>query len=296
MVIRTAVSFINRSEARVRPWLMSASLVCLLLVLVQPSMAKEPLVLGVHPYLSIVEIKKRFAPLAAYLSKAIGQPVKVRVASTYDEHIEAIGNNQLDIAFLGPAGYVRLTQQYGAKQPLAQMEISGKSQLFGVIAVRRNSKLKKLSELKKMRFAYGDPDSTMSHVVPRYMLIRAGIPKGLPEQYKYLGSHRNVALAVLAGRYDAGAMKMEVYDELKSHGLQVLKVSPGLPDHVFVARANLPHKLASNLRQTMLRLHKDPSGESVLGSIHKNLTALNRFADADFHSLRRMMETVDAAR
>jgi len=158
--------------------------------------------------------------------------------------------------------------------------------------VRKNASLQELAQLKDRRFAFGDPDSTMSHLVPRYMLLEAGVPNGLPKQYSFLGSHKNVALGVLAGDYDAGAMKQEVFDEFKSRGLRALAYTPGVPDHLFVARADLPVVEIDQLRQAMQQLHNIPGGADILNQMHKGLTALVPANDLEYADLRRMIEAV----
>jgi phosphonate transport system substrate-binding protein len=248
-----------------------------------------PLVLGVHPYLPPNEIQQRFQPLADYLGKVLEQPVTVRVGRDYDEHITAIGKNQIDIAFMGPAAYVALVRTHGPKPLLARLEINGRPQLTGVIVVRRDSPLRSLSELKGKRFAFGDPQSTMSHTVPQRMLDQAGVPEKALARHQFLGAHKNVALAVLAGDYDAGAVKSEIYDEYAAKGLRILATSPPVSEHVFVTRADLPREQIKLLRQALLTLRSSPDGPAILRAINRDATNLVSVGDSDYDSLRRLL-------
>lgn len=90
--------------------------------------ADTGLILGVHPYLPLSEIKRRFSPLANYLAQVAGQPVTVRVGGNDEEHIEAVGNNRLDIAFLGPVPFLHVTQRFGHKPLLAAFAVIPVSQ------------------------------------------------------------------------------------------------------------------------------------------------------------------------
>lgn len=268
----------------------------LLALLVTPAAAdSKPMILAVHPFLPVPEIQARFKPLADYLSEAMQRPITVRVGRDYDEHIKAIGTDQVDIAFMGPAPYVQVADRYGKKPLLARFEVDGKPNLYGVIAVRQDSPLKDIAALYNKRFAFGDHESTMSHIVPRYLMIKAGIPGGAPPQHRFLGSHKNVALGVLVGDYDAGAMKKEVFDEFAPKGLRALAVTPGVPDHLFVARANLPAADVQRLREALLKLKSQPGGPAILNKLHKGLTALIPAAEADYEELHGFIRTVDAA-
>lgn len=258
--------------------------------------AEKALTMAIFPYLPVPEILRRYTPLAAYLERETGLPVSVRVAGNLDEHIKAIGNDNVDIALIGPVPYIHLVQQYGAKPKLARFESGGKSTLVGVIAVRKDSPHAALADLRDASIAFGDRQSTMTHVVPRYLLIKAGLPRGLPARHTFVGTHhRNVALGVLAGDFDAGAMKMEVFQEFAARGLRILATTPGVPDFLFIARSNLPAASVEKLREAMLRLKNQTGGVALLEQIQHGLTGFGPISENDFAELRVMVKAVDDA-
>jgi phosphonate transport system substrate-binding protein len=251
-------------------------------------------ILAVHPYLPTAELRQRFEPLAEHLGKVLGRSVTVRIGGNYHEHIDAIVADKVDIAFLGPVGYVHTVSRTGGKPVLARFEVNGQPHLYGVIAVRKDSTVRNLQGLRNKRFAFGDPESTMSYVVPRYLMLQAGIPQGVPARYKFVGSHKNVALAILAGDYEAGAMKKEVFDAFAPRGLKALAVTPGIPDHVFVARRNMRTGDIEQLRQALYRLKESEEGRALLRNMHPQLTALVPARDSDYDALRAMNQTIEA--
>lgn len=257
----------------------------------------KTLIFAVHPYLPEHEILRRFTPFAEYLTRETGYPVVIRVGGDYEQHITAIGMNQVDLAFLGPAAYVKVVETYGEKPLLARFEVSGNSHLFGVIATQKNSPIQSLSDLADKRFAFGDPQSTMSYMVPRYMLIKAGITKGLADDYQFLGSHNNVALGILTGDFDAGAMKKEVFEEFETRGLRALAVTPGVPDHLFVASDKMRAGDVEKLKVAMMKLKDQPDGLSIMKDMHPKLTSLVAADNHDYDELRKMIRVVtDASR
>jgi phosphonate transport system substrate-binding protein len=260
-----------------------------------PEPLRHPMVLAVHPYLPSAEIQKRFAPLAEYLGKVLGQQVVVRVGRDYEDHITAIGSNAVDIAFMGPAAYVKTVARYGAKPLLARIESKGDAYLSGVIIARSDSPLRDLADLRGKVFAFGDPDSTMSSLVPRYALQQAGVPLTGLAHYEHLGAHENVALGVLAGDFDAGAVKVEVFDAFAARGLRVLANLPQVSEHVLVTRADLPTSQINLLRSALLNLKTAPQGSAIMQSIQKNMTGMVPVADADYDNLRAILRAVDTA-
>ena len=257
--------------------------------------ADPPLVLAVHPYLTAAEIVERFTPLADFIARTLGQPVVVRVGGSYAEHSVAIGRDQVDIAFLGPGPYVNVLDLYGPKPILGRFEVMHQANLFGVIAVTTASPLHSLAELKGRRVAFVDPDSTMGYYVPAWALVQAGTPVQALGAYRFLGLHPNVALAVLAGDYDAGALKREVYDEYAPRGLRILAELPPTPDHVFVTRANFPAQDVVRLRAALQGLHESADGRRILERLHPGLTRLIPGSPGDYQGLREMMRSLAAA-
>ncbi|MEK7206602.1 MAG: phosphate/phosphite/phosphonate ABC transporter substrate-binding protein [Pseudomonadota bacterium] len=254
--------------------------------------AGKPLTLAVHPYLPSKELIQRFTPLANYLGKEIGRSVEVRVGSDYAEHIAYVGKDQVDIAYMGPSSYVVVVAKYGNKPLLARLETDGNPLFRGHIIVRQESPLQSLADLKGKRMAFGDQDSTMSHLVPQYMLEKAGVPLNKLAEHKFLGSHNNVVLAVLSGDFDAGAVKDEVFIKYEKQGLRDLAPTPYYSDHVFVTRSSLASGTIQALRSAMLRLKDSPGGREILEAIKPHTTALGSGVDADYDNLRQVMKAL----
>ena len=66
-------------------------------------------VFGVYPSDEPEVIYRAFLPLAGYLSEQTGEPVDLVVAADYDDLYERIADGRVDVAWINPAGYIRLT-------------------------------------------------------------------------------------------------------------------------------------------------------------------------------------------
>ena len=256
-------------------------------------LADEALIFAVHPYLPATELVKRFAPLADYLGRGIGQPVTLKISKDYKEHIDLVGRGDADIAYMGPASYVRMTDRYGIKPLLARLEIMGKPVFKGAIIVRRESKIHDLADLAGKRFAFGNPASTMSHLVPRYMLIDEGVEISELAGYTHLKTHNNVALSVLVGDFDAGAVKEEVFYKYEERGLRALAWTPAISEHVFVAGSALSPKKADVLRTALYNLKNTGEGEEIMKGIKNTMTAMVPAKDGDYDNLRHILRTLE---
>lgn len=249
------------------------------------------LLLGVHPYLSYGELQNRFLPLAHYLAKSLGMTVKVRVGRDYAEHVQEVGHDRIDIAYLGPISYVHMVKLHGSKPLLARLERDGKAVLVGHIVVPEHSPLQNVAELRGRAFAFGDPESTMSSVVPQAVLAAAGISLNDLSHYANYRGHSNVALAVLSGQMDAGAVKSEIYDDFSERGLRSLTKMPEVSEHLFVARADMPPTLVEKIRMLLLGIAEDPEGMLALKALHRDASGLVAVTDQDYDALRSLLAT-----
>lgn len=252
--------------------------------------AAEPLSFGIHPYKSSQKLIKIYQPLVSLLSNKLDRQVKIVIAKDYATHIKSIGNDELDIAYLGPASYVRMVDQFGKKRILARQAIKGSPTFQGKIIISENSEITSIEQLKGKRFAFGDPNSTMSHLVQRSMLIDKGVTASTLEKIDFVGSHDNVALGVLTGDYHAGAVKEAVYGKYKSRGIKALATTEKLSEHLFVASNKLSGKLVSEIRGILLGLESTEEGKSAMTSIKSGMTAMVSTTDADYDNLRSILK------
>ncbi|MCW9031828.1 MAG: phosphate/phosphite/phosphonate ABC transporter substrate-binding protein [Gammaproteobacteria bacterium] len=261
----------------------------LFLFLLKTANAGETLIMGVHPFLSPAEVEKKFIPLANYLSKQTGINIEVKVGSSYQQHIQYVGLDKVDIAYIGPAAYVIMEHQYGEKPMLAKLQVNGHSFFQGNIVVRKDSGIKTIDALKGKRIAFGDPNSTMSYIVPHDMLHQAGVFTGKPTAHEFLHSHDNVALGVLMGDFDAGAVKPAVFKKFENRGLHTVAMTPKISEHLFVTRKNLPQHQVNVLRSAMLKMNNTASGQDALKAIKKSVTGLMKASSSDYDNLRKII-------
>ena len=250
---------------------------------------KDELAICVHPYNSSTKLYQSFTPLAQYLSEKIGRPISVHIAATYQSHINAIGEGELCIGYMGPASYVKLVGKYGKKRILGRQAIEGKPVFQGKIIARKDSAINSLADLVGKRFAFGDPNSTMSHLVPRYMLIEAGITEKNLADYKFLGNHINVALGVLSGDFDAGAVKEAVFYKYEPRGLKAIATTPALSEHLLVASDTLPESIVNQLREALLHAHESEKGLRAIQAIKPTISAFVPALDSDYDNLRTIL-------
>ncbi len=254
----------------------------------------EALMLCVHPYRPASELQRDFKPLVEYLSRELGTTVHLHIAKDYREHIALIGQGKMDIAFMGPAPYVLLTQSYGKPEVIGRLETNGKSSFAGVIFVPLKSPVRSLQDLKGKRFAFGSRESTMSRLMPAYMLMQAGVGDKQFARRSFLSNHDNVILGVMMGDFDAGAVMEDAFLEKRNMGIRQVARTPEMPEHVYVARKGLPGKIVARLRAALLSMNNRPEGRDALRSLRPSATGVVVAADRDYDGLRAVLRELKA--
>ena len=170
--------------------------------------AKYPeLVLASIPAENAAQVTERFGPFAAYLSREIGIPVKLRVAGDYAAVIEGQRAEQIHIAFYGPASYAR-ARMIGVKTSPFAIEVAkgGVKGYHSVFYVKANSPYKTIADLKGKNIGLVDPNSTSGNNVPRFALDSMKInPDEFFGKVVYTGSHINAVMALNQGTVDVAA-------------------------------------------------------------------------------------------
>jgi len=161
-----------------------------------------------------------------------------------------------------------------------------------VIIVAKESPLRVLKDLTGKHFAFVDPHSTTGHLVPRFMLWEAGVRVDKMTGYSFLRNHDNVALGVLVGDYDAGAVQKEVFHKYERRGLKSLATTPPISGHLFVASSELRPKTVQALRKALYHLKHDEQGRTIMSAIKNNMTGMVPASDQDYDNLRTMLQVL----
>ena len=256
---------------------------------VLPEESRGALRFGVVPLESPASMHRRFTPLAEHLGRALGRPVEVKVALDFGEAVRDLCEGRTQFAYLTPSTYVLAHGQCGATL-LATALRRGKPFQHAVVVCRRDARLRALTDLRGRSFAFGDINSTSSHIVPRALLLDAGVSLDQLASYEHLGHHDAVAAAVLRGDYDAGVVMESVAARYEPEGLTTLLQSPAIPEFNICAARELPRGVQETLRDALLALSRsDAVGAAVLEALSADYTGFARSADEDYAGIRAMM-------
>lgn len=232
---------------------------------------------------------RKLEPFQKYLEASLKEQglrirVEVSIFATYDEGIEALAMGDIDFSRLGPASYVLAKRKNPALTLLVGEAHEGDKQFPAVIVVAKDSPIKSVGDLRGMRFAFGDPNSTSGRYLPQAELAKAHVMAKDLASYEYLGRHDKVVFAVASGRFDAGATNVNTFTKYADEkGLRELVRYPS-PTHAWAARNKLDPALVKALRKALLDMN-DPRLNELI-----DRNGFLPATDADYDELRRVMQ------
>jgi phosphonate transport system substrate-binding protein len=246
------------------------------------------LAFAVHPYAEPAKLVEALVPLVQRVDEACGTRTTIVVSKDYQSHGEQIVSGAYDYFYIGSAMYVTVSAQ--AKiVPLAQPKTNGEGILRGAIVAPVDSPIRTIRDLAGKRVAFADRLSTTGYVLPLYMLYKANLKLSDLAGHDWLPTHEDVALAVLMGRYDAGAVKDEVALDYEEKGLRVVEWSPATAEYLFAAKAGIDPELSKCIGNALLAIPSAPEGVKLLQALKKRFTGIGAVADSDYDSLRAIM-------
>ena len=254
------------------------------------ALAGPPITISIPPSESVGAVYQRFLPLKYHLEKSLGSPVSIQIARDYEMAVNELGAGQVHIAVLDPATYCEARSRYGdGVRPLARVLGEGGTASRSVLATRKGSGIRKVADLLGKRLALGNQQSLFSYLIPLAMLNDVGI--GIPDFdfVEYLGQEDRVALSVLIGSHDVGAMSESVARKYEADGIAVIQTSEAIPRFVLCASKLLGQGQRDRILASLMALNDTEA------SLHFSAKGIGGFlpaADRDFDVIRVMIKNL----
>ncbi len=242
----------------------------LLLALATQAGAQQVLRVTAIPDESPTELARKAAPLLKYLEARLGMKVEFTPVTDYAAAVEALVNKKVDLAWFGGFTYVQAAARSGGKViPLVQRE---EDERFRSVFITSDPAIKALADLKGKDVSFGSQSSTSGHLMPRSFLLQAGLdPDKDFRRVAYSGAHDATIAAVAAGKVQAGALNISVWEKFVAEKkvdeskLRVFFTTPPYYDYNWSVHGDMPAALRQKLAEAFLALDRaTPEGKEVL--------------------------------
>ncbi len=251
--------------------------------------------IGLIPSENAEEIMKRYQGLVDYLSKELNIKVTPYVSTDYTGVIEAMRAKHLDVAFYGPFSYILAAKEAGAEAFAIGIGEDGKDTYHSLFITRKDSGINSIADLRGKTFTFGDPASTSGHLIPRYMLTKAGLDPDKDMKVQFSGGHDATALAVKNKKVDAGAMASEICEKLVKNNIIspdeviVFAKSDPLPHSPWAYRNDLLQDLKDKVKKALLEVDQK-APDALKGT---NFTKFKEVDDSRYDIIRDVAKTLN---
>lgn len=237
---------------------------------ITPAHAQPVLRVTAIPDESPTELARKAAPLVKYLEAKLGMKVEFTPVTDYAAAVETLINGKVDLAWFGGFTFVQASARSGGKViPLVQRE---EDERFRSVFITADPTIKTLADLKGKDVSFGAQSSTSGHLMPRSVLLAAGIdPDKDFKRIAYSGAHDATIAAVAAGKVQAGALSISVWEKfvadkkVDTDKVRVIFTTPPYHDYNWSVSAAMPEALRVKLTQAFLTLDRStPQGREIL--------------------------------
>lgn len=250
-----------------------------LLLLSNRSGWSQPLIFGVVPQQSAIELAKKWNPILASLSSTTQLDIQFRTAKdipTFEQHL-ALGD--YDLAFMTPFQYVssQTAVHYQAFVKASNPPING------VIVVNTQSDIHTLDDLQYKTMVFTSSEFSASTWIIHHELQEAGIPV----YSRYVSSEQSVYLNIAKGFFTAGGgvlNTLEYTSNAVKDDLRILWTSKDYPTYAFAHNKALDEASVRLIQHALIQLAITPKGQQQLQAL--GLSPLIPASHDDWHSLR----------
>jgi phosphonate transport system substrate-binding protein len=208
--------------------------------------------------------------LIDYLNRNIpGTTFRLEASRNYDEFDKKLYTRQFDFALPNP--YQTLNSLSHGYHVIAKMGDDYK--FTGVILVRRDSGIKKVSDLKGKKVSYPARTALAATMMPQYYFQTHGLDVNHDIENLYVGSQESSIMNVYLGNVAAGAtwpMPWQAFQKEHPDMARQLELkweTEPMINNGVVAKDNVPEPLAKRVAQLLATLHTNAEGKAILAQM-----------------------------
>ncbi len=242
--------------------------------------SRKTLRFGVGPLLPTAgDTKKAFGPLFAHLALALGADFELSVTTDWAGLAVAMASGNLDLAWMGPWGYVIANNATGC-QAIATVKYDDKPVYYAIVIGRPELKITKFpQDSQGMSISFADVGSTSGWLIPTW--YAKTVWKIDPKTFwKYAegASHPANEIAVQAGQtdlatdYDRNRNAMIASGRIKADGSKIVWTSDPLPNDAIAVPKGTPQTFIDRV-QKILTAITPQQAPSILPSRYTGFVA-----------------------
>ncbi|MBW3574489.1 MAG: phosphate/phosphite/phosphonate ABC transporter substrate-binding protein [Actinobacteria bacterium] len=223
---------------------------------------------GVGPLLPTPEdTEAAWEPFFAWLAGQLGVDYELDATTDWAGIAVALGNDQVDLAWMGPFGYVLANNQSGA-EAIATAKYDGKPVYHAIVVGPPDSPVRNWpDDAQGMSMSFAEQASTSGWLVPTFFLTQRGIDPTTYFEYSEGAAHPANEIAVanrqvdLATDFDRNRNSMIESGTLAPDATKVVWTSDPLPNDAIGVRPGLDPALVRRIQELLTSITPEQAQE-----------------------------------
>lgn len=258
----------------------------------QQTEAGKNYIFAIHPLHNPERLLERYGPIIDYLNQHIsGAHFTLEASRNYEEFDKKLYAGKPDFALPNP--YQTLNSLKHGYHVFGKM---GDDENFrGILLVRRDSDIRKVSDLKGKKVSYPAKTALAATMMPQYYLHTHGLDVNKDVENLYVGSQESSIMNVYSGMVAVGAtwpipwLIFQKEHPDKAAQLEIKWQTGSLINNGLVARNDMPPELVEKVATLLTTLHESAEGRALLERLP--ISRFERASDASYDVVRSFLDT-----
>lgn len=252
-------------------------------------------VVGIYPLHNPQRLLDVYGPVVDRLNASIPQAhFRLEASRNYEEFEKKLYGRHFDFAMSNPYQTVRaLNFGYHVFGKMGDDEL-----YRGIILVRKDSGIRKVTDLKGRKVAYPAPTALAGAMMPQFYLHTHGIDVNRDIESVYVGSQESSIMNVLRGHVAAGATWPVPWKSFQRANpglaaqLEVKWQTEPLLNGGWVVRDDVPLTLAAKVSKVLVGLNRTAEGRAILKKM--GITRLEYATAETYEPVRQYLKVFSA--
>ena len=237
-----------------------------------------------------------YKSLISIVEKLTGFEINTIKVTDYNAAVEAMRAGRADIAWYGGKTYIKAAEIADAEAFAAGVRPGEKNaNYFTYFVVKKDSKIKKFSDIKGKVLSLNTIGSTSGDLIPQVELTKINLSTTNKDHFKnvfYAGSHDACLLAVLNNQSDVCGMSSRNFEArlvdntFKIEQVRIIHKSDPVPPPPLAYSKKIPLEDRKKIKKAVLESHK----HGKIGGYGGTMSHYISVKDADYDVLRKVVE------
>ncbi len=223
---------------------------------------------GVGPLLPTTEdTEAAWQPFFAWLAGSLGVDYELDATTDWAGIAVALANEQVDLAWMGPFGYV-LANNRSRAEAIATVKYDGKPTYHAIVVGPPDSPVRNWpDDAQGLSMSFAEQASTSGWLVPTFFLTQRGIDPTTYFEYREGAAHPANEIAVANGQvdlatdFDRNRNSMIESGTLPPDATKIVWTSDPLPNDAIGVRPGLDPELVRRIRELLVGITPEQARE-----------------------------------